>query len=138
MEFITREDFKTHMYDEVIDAISDEDEENLTEAIDAGLAEAFGYIERFDIDAILSSQDKRIYAALRTWIKDIAKWHFIAICNVSTDLALAESRYDKAIKELSKIQLNRTTPRGWPLKADNENEAANWSVSSRPKRGNYF
>lgn len=138
MEFLTRQDFLTHMYDGVIDAISDDDDEKLQEAILSGINEACGYLDRFDLDNILTNGDRETYALLRTWMKDITKWHFVAICNVNTDLNLAESRYDKAIKELSKIQSGKLTPRGWALKTDDDKDTAGFTISSRPKRGNYI
>lgn len=138
MEFITREDFLTHMYDDVIDAISDEDDAKLTEAIDSGIGEAMGYLARFDLDTILTSTDRKTYAILRTWIKDITKWHFIAVCNVATDLELAETRYKEAIKRLIEIQRGVVTPKGWALKSDQNDDTGGFTISSRPKRGNYY
>ena len=140
MEFITREDFLTHMYDGVIDAISDNEEELLNEAIASAIAEACGYLSRFDLDAILISTDRITYANLRTWMKDITKWHFIAICNVATDLDLAETRYKEAIRRLIEIQDPKKliNPRGWPLKIDKEKDTGGFIVTGRLKRENYF
>lgn len=140
MEFITKEDFATHMYDDVVNAISDHDDALLDEAIDSAIGEACGYLSRFDLDAILTSQDRKTYANLRTWVKDIAKWHFIAICNVATDLELAETRYKEAIKRLIEIQNpnKMINPKGWPLKNDQNDDTGGFTISSRPKRGNYY
>lgn len=138
MEFITREDFLTHMYDGVIDAISDSDSDKLEEAIDSAIGEACGFLARFDLDAVLTSQDGKTYANLKTWVKDIAKWHFIAVCNVATDLELAESRYREAIKRLTEIQKGLVTPRGWAIPTDDDDDTGAFMIASRPKRGNYF
>lgn len=138
MEFITREDFLTHMYDGVIDAISNDDNDKLEEAIDSAIGEACGYLARFDLDAILTSQDRKTYANLKTWVKDIAKWHFIAVCNVATDLELAESRYKEATKRLMEIQKGLVTPRGWAMPTDDIDDTGAFTITSRPKRGNYF
>lgn len=140
MEFITKEDFFTHMYEGAIDAISEEDDAKLEEAIHAAIGEATGYLHRFDLDAILTSTDRVTYASLRTWVKDIAKWHFINLCNVSVDLELAETRYTKAITELGKIQAGKVVPRGWALPPDSGDgiDDSVFYVSSRPKRGNYI
>lgn len=140
MEFISTEDFKTHMFGEVVDAISDNDEDLLIDAIATAMAEACSYLSRFDTDLIFeaeSSEEKRKYANLITWLKDIAKWHFINICNMSIDLDLAETRYKIAIAELGKIQKGLTSPKGWPLADEGINDTA-FLVTSRPKRGNYF
>lgn len=137
MEFITREDFYTHMYAGVITAIEDENEDALAEAIDSAISEACGYLSRFDLDAILTSADRKTYASLRTWVKDIAKWHFINICNVATDLELAKERYDDAIARLRDIQSGKVTPRGWAV-PEEVNNAGAFTVDSNRKRQNHF
>lgn len=138
MEFITREDFQTHMYEGVIEAIEDENEEALTEAIDTAIGEACGYLSRFDLDTILASTDRKTYANLRTWLKDIAKWHFIVVCNVTTDLELTKERYDDAIARLRDIQKGLVTPKGWALPNEGTSDQGAFTIASRPKRGNYY
>ncbi|MGB7527694.1 phage protein Gp36 family protein [Sphingobacterium cellulitidis] len=138
MGLITPEDFYTHMYSGTIEAISDGNEESLAEAIDTAISEAFGYLSRFDLDAIMTSDDRKTYANLRTWLKDIAKWHFINICNVATDLELAKERYDDAITRLKDIQKGIVTPKGWALPQDENDQSGAFTVSSRPKRENYY
>lgn len=128
------------MYGENIDAISDNDADLLTEAIATALAEAAGYLSRYDIDLIYATEtgERSKYAQLITWLKDIAKWHFINICNLSVDLELAESRYKIAIAELGKIQSGKVTPKGWPLANEETPDLSGFFVASSPKRGNYF
>lgn len=137
---ITKEDFKTHMRDYVIDAISDNDDEILNEAIARATAEATSYLSRFDVETILLAQGvgRKPYAALIGWIKDMAKWHFINLANVLNNCDVAEANYKNAIAELGKIQSGKTTPIGWPLPVAGEDEQAPFTVASRPKRGNYF
>lgn len=139
MEFITKQDFLTHMYEGQIDAISDNDDDILTDAIATAMAQATGYLSAYDTDVIFESTDKTKYADLRSYIKDIAKWHFLQICNVGQSLDLAESRYKSAIAELMKIQQGKVVPKGWAKPAnESENYSGVFSVSSRPKRGNYI
>lgn len=115
MDFITKQDFLTHMYEGSIDAISDNDDEILNDAIATAMAEASGYLSRFNTDIIFVSEDKIKYANLRTYIKDMSKWHFINICNVNVDMEIAEKHYKPALVELGKIQSGRTVPKAWPL-----------------------
>ncbi|QNK63957.1 hypothetical protein H7F33_05550 [Pedobacter sp. PAMC26386] len=138
IDFITKKDFLTHMYEGSINAISDNDDDILNDAIATAMAQASSYLNRYDTDLIFASTDKIKYADLRTYIKDLAKWHFINICNVSIDLDLAESRYKSAISELGKIQASKTVPKGWPLVTEAVDLGGAFSVTSRPKRGNYF
>jgi hypothetical protein len=136
---LTPEDFKTHLYGNAIDAISDNDEDLLTDAIATAYAEAAGYLSRFDTDTIFENDTiETKYANLVTWLKDIAKWHFINICNVSVDLVLAESRYKIAIAELGKIQKGLIVPKGWPLADTDTPDFSGFYIASSPKRGNYF
>lgn len=140
MEFITKEDFRTHMHEGVINAISDDDDEMLDDAIATAIAEAGGYLNRYDTDVIFGNTDsasRSKYANLRTYVKDMAKWHFINICNVSTNLELAKTRYDEAIARLKEIQSGKTSPKGWALLIESEDEGA-FVIASRPKRGNYY
>lgn len=140
MEFITKDDFKTHLSSGKIDAISDTDDDLINDAIASGMAQAEGYLSRFDSEAIWAaslSEKKRKYAMLITWIKDLVKWHFVNICNVGVDLELAKERYDDAISELTKIQKGMIVPKGWPLPS-NSDEQGIFLVESNLKRGNYF
>lgn len=138
IEFITREDFYTHIYEGAINAISDNDEDMLTESIATAMAQVTGYLSRYDTDAIFESTDKIKYADLRTYIKDMAKWHFINICNVNIDFEIAETRYKDAKSTLEKIQKGLIVKKGWPLATEADEINTPISVSSRPKRGNYF
>ncbi len=139
MSLISKADFTSHIYDGVINAISNDDDTKLDTAILAATTQAFGYLSRFDTEAInnATAEEKPKYAALILYIKDIAKWHFIAVCNVNIDLALAERRYEFAVAELLKIQQGKTTPKGWAL-VNPETPATSFSITSRPKRGNYI
>lgn len=137
-DFISKQDFLTHMYEGAINAISDNDDDLLTDAIATAMAQATGYLNRFDTDVIFASEDNVKYAALRTYIKDITKWHFINICNVSVDLELAEKRYKFAISELEKIQKGITVPKGWAMPTEPVTVNDAFTITSRPKRNNYF
>nr|WP_067054082.1 hypothetical protein [Mucilaginibacter sp. L294] len=139
MAFITIEDFKTHLKEYVIEAISDNDEEILKTAITSAEQTAASYISRFDVAAIYATEgaDRDKYADLMTYIKDIAKWRFINLVNVATDLDMAESNYKNAIAELGKIQAMRVEPQGWPL-PETEANATPFTVASNPKRRTQF
>ncbi|MDO9554538.1 hypothetical protein [Rhodonellum sp.] len=115
MPIITIEDLSTHIYPEGMAAISREDDNIVQEAIDGAITEASMYLTRYNTEMIYEStgDEKKPYAMLITYIKDIAKWHFIAVANVSVDLELAQVRYEKAIKGL--IMISKTTMAGWPL-----------------------
>lgn len=116
MPLITSADLATHIYPEGMDIISRDDDTKVDEAIESAILQAGQYLARYDVAAIFQTEDaeeKKKYANLITYVKDIAKWHFIAVANVTVDLPLAETRYEAALKELKDIR-NNIQP-GWPL-----------------------
>lgn len=115
MSFITIPDLATHIYPEGMNAISREDDTKMQSAIDAAILQAAQYLGRYDTAIIfaLEGAAREPFANLMTYIKDIAKWNFIAIANATVDLDLAERRYTGALKELAMI--SRTLQAGWPL-----------------------
>ncbi|MBC7399836.1 MAG: hypothetical protein H7289_07800 [Mucilaginibacter sp.] len=140
MAFITKEEFATHIHPEIMDLISRADDAKILVALETGKQQAESYLSRFDLPAIFSAtgNDKVKYTSLITFIKDLGKWHFINLVNPNIDLALAEKRYDDAIKELGKIQAGKTTPRDWPLAIQPESAIGQFKITSRIKRGNHY
>ena len=102
--FLSKEDFNTHLYPEIIDTISREDDLILDDAIEAAIGEAESYLGRFDTDALFEATDDDRDKTLLLYVKDITVWHFIAVCNADTDIDMRESRYNKAINWLKNIQ----------------------------------
>lgn len=138
MDFISKEDFQSHMYEGLIDRISDNDDDILTDAIATAMATAEGYLSRFNTDQIFESTDKVKYADLRTYIKDIAKWHFIKLCNVSVDMENAKINWKAALAGLKEIQAGISVKKGWPLASEDSSETDTFTISSSEKRGNYL
>lgn len=116
MPLITILDLSTHIYPEGMDVISRDDDTKVQEAIDSAVLQASQYLARYNVATIFATElaeEKKKYANLITYVKDIAKWHFIAVANVTVDLDLAERRYTAAMQELKDIR-NNVQP-GWPL-----------------------
>jgi len=126
------------MYEEHIAVVSRDNPQQVLDALEAAEQEAAGYISRFDVTALLSRKDQDRDPILMMYIKDIAKWHFLNICNPGSDLNLAESRYDKAIAWLSKIQSGRIVPIGWPVPNSEDSSGSSFHIKSNTKRGNYY
>lgn len=117
MAFISKQDFTTHIYEENIGKISGGDDLKLDEAIDTAMQKARRSLKRYDVDAIFATTDlteKRKYSELITYIKDIAKYHFIAVCNLSVDYEVAEKRYKAAIDEFKTFKSGDLVD-GWPV-----------------------
>lgn len=110
MAFITPEELETHLYKENIEAISREDETLLTAAIDAALQEAYGYLGAYDRKKIFEATGRQRNALLLIFVKDIAVWHFVNLCNAGTDLQLRQDRYERAVAWLRQVQKSDVKP----------------------------
>ncbi len=109
MAYLTVEDMYTHLYKERIETISRGDEAAMLSAIDAAIEEASGYLTKYDTKKIFAATGSARNPILLLFIKDIAAWHFVNLCNAGTDLLLREKRYDRAIEWLRNNQ-NRNNP----------------------------
>ena len=109
MAYLTTEDMYTHIYQENIETISRGDEAVMLSAIDAAIEEASGYLTKYDIQAIFSAAGSARNAILLLFVKYIAAWHFVNLCNAGVDLELREKRYNRAIEWLENNQ-NRNNP----------------------------
>jgi len=139
MSYITPDEITTHLGVEQIEAISDGDETMLTAAIDAATQEAKGYLKAYDIAAELAKTGSQRNALLMIFIKDIAVWHFVNICNVNTSMELRQDRYERAIAWLKAVQKGEVLP-DLPTIENNGGEANNlpYKVTSNPKRNNHI
>ena len=130
---VTREDFNTHLYAELIEAIDRNDEDTLGVAIASAEAEASGYLSRYDTESLFAALDDERDPALLMYLKDMTVWHFITIGNPNTDLEFRKTRYDDALRWLGKIQSGKVVPKGWPP-ATEEGTESFFHVASAPKR----
>lgn len=131
---VTPQDFKTHLYAELIEAIDREDDTILSDAIASAEAEAMGYLSRYDVDVLFAAVDPDRDPALLMYVKDMAVWHFIVLANPNTDMELRKTRYDDALRWLKGIQSGKVVPRGWPVATGEEGVDSYFHLSSQPKR----
>lgn len=139
MGYLTVEELETHLYKEKIDIITRNDNTILEAAIDAASQEAKGYLGAFDKEFIFAQRGENRNALLLIFIKDIAVWHFINLCNAGTDLELRQDRYERAIAWLKAVQKSEITP-DLPLKKtdNNQSESNEYIYGSNPKRTQHF
>jgi len=76
MAFLTKNELKTHLYEENVDVISRNDETILTAAIDAAVQEAKGYLGDYDVNSVFGATSGDRNALLLVFVKDIAVWAF--------------------------------------------------------------
>lgn len=141
MAFITAKELETHLYKEDIDTISREDETILTAAVDAAIEEAYGYLGAYDRKKIFEATEGKRNPLLLIFVKDIAVWHFINLCNAGCDLELREKRYDRAVSWLRQVQRGETTA-NLPIVDENgdgePDTAGEYIYGSNPKRNQHF
>ncbi len=141
MAFITPEELKTHLYKENVDVISREDETIITAAIDAAVQEAWGYLGDYDRDKVFSAKGDERNSLLLIFVKDIAVWHFINLCNAGTELELRQDRYDRAISWLRQVQKGEVTPCLPVIDNDGDGKpdtAGQYLFGSNPRRSQHF
>jgi phage gp36-like protein len=136
--FLTIDELKTHLYDGQIDAISGNDETILVAAVDGAVAEAKGYLAAYDRDSIFAATGNDRNGLLLIFVKDIAVWHYVNLCNAGTDLKLRQDRYERAISWLREVQKGNVSPDFPTVTDDGTNPNAIILAGSNPKRNNHF
>lgn len=139
MAFITADELTTHMYSENINLISNDDPAIVEAAIDAATHEAKGYLGGYDTEKIFSAAASERNALLLIFVKDIAVWHFVNLCNAGTDLSLREARYNRAIDWLKGVQKGNVSP-DLPRKTDESGKTIEGEIifGSNPKKNQHF
>lgn len=136
--FISPEELKTHLYAENIDVIARQDEAILTAAIDGAVQEAKSYLADYDRDAIFSQTGNQRHALLLIFLKDMAVWHFVNLCNAGTDLQLRSDRYKRAIDYFKAVQKGDVSP-DLPRAQDEDGKLKGGiTYGSNPKRNQHF
>jgi hypothetical protein len=137
---LLEEDFNTHLYTELIDAIKRDDIGKLDKAIKAAEKQAKGYMSRYDIDTMFAAVGDARDDMLLMYLKDLAVWHFIVIANPNINIEFHRERFEDAVTELGKIQSGKVVPYGWPPaeKPEGSNGNSFIQVSSNPRRETRF
>lgn len=102
--FITKEEIKTHLYDYQVDQITDGDDTIVTSAIDVAVAEVKSYLaNRYDVEAIFSTEGKGRSALVVEHVKVCAVWHLLILCNVDAIYERYEKAYERSIDYLKQV-----------------------------------
>lgn len=135
MSYIQPAEITTHLGAEQIEAISDGDETMLAKAISAAIIQATGYLSGYDVESEFAKAGDQRNDLLVLWVKDIAVWHFINICNVNTSIELRAKRRDDAISDLRKIQKGDMVINLTPKTSES---TIPYKFSSNQKRSNHI
>jgi len=156
--FLTKEDFKTHVYSEIIESITRGDDDIIHRAIANTIGEMKSYLNRYNKKAmfgiypnqqpIISDEGNEDIidptftdAFLKGLGLDIACWWLIKLANPNINLELFRTAYEDAIKTLEKIQKGYMQPE-FPLAIDDPetpiDESGHIEFSSNIKRNNHY
>ena len=111
------------------------------QAIDAALQEAYGYLGAYDRKKIFEATGSQRNALLLIFVKDIAVWHFVNLCNAGTDLQLRQDRYERAVAWLRQVQKSDIKPNLPIIDEDGDGKpdtAGEYIYGSNPKRNQHF
>lgn len=143
MAYLTTEELHTHLHDEIVETITRGDSTIAEAAIDAAIQEARGYLTRFDTGRIFAATGSKRNQLLLIFVKDIAVWHLINLCNAGSDLELREKRYNRAVDWLKAVQKGNASP-DLPErdpedgKPDKNNPLGIIAYGSNPKRVQHY
>lgn len=143
MPLITPADLSTHIYTEIINEITRNDDSIATIAINAAIQEAKLYLSRYNLVQLFGTETIEAVindTLLKSLVKDIAVWHLLKLSNTNIDQATHRLAYEDAIKTLKNIMSGAAVPDGWPFAepATNESDGDTISWTSNEKRRNYY
>ena len=138
--FLTPDELKTHLYEEVVNEITRNDDTVIEEAIVTAIDECKGYLSKYDTIACIDNigPDDRNRKLLSV-CKEIAAWHLINLCNVTIKYDSRRLMYEDSIEWLKGVQKGAIIP---PL-PNLINPATTMPITgiswkSNRKRGNHF
>lgn len=136
MSFLSTVELSTHLYEENVEIINRGDDTITQAAIDAAIAEAKGYLGAYDVAATFAAIGAARNALLLLFVKDIATWHFLVLCNAGAELKLRQDRYERAIAWLKAVQRGDVRA---DLPLEEEAEGAGTIIfGSNPKKEQHF
>lgn len=138
MSYLSNDELGTHLYAENIAVITRGDDTLILAAIDTAIQEAKGYLAAFDIAAIFGATGSDRNALLLTFVKDIAAWHLINLCNAGSDFKLRQDRYERAIAWLRGVQKGEISPDLPRAEVDGEPTGSAILFGSNEKRNQHF
>lgn len=141
MAYLTPTELQTHLYQEQLNIIVRNDESIILAAIDAAIDEAKGYLTAYDRERIFASEGGQRNALLLTFVKDIAIWHLIGLCNAAVQMDYREGRYNRAVQWLRDVQRGAASP-DLPRSDSNadgrEDKPSLYRYGSNPKRTQHY
>lgn len=138
--YLQKADLYTHIYEEIIETISRENDTIVTTALNAAEREVASYLSKFDLLQLFGDNATPPTiedAFLKQLCVSVAAWNFCKRDNPNINLEMLRTNYEDAIKTLEKIQSGKMDPE-WPRRQDNpdttgfsESQTINWSANKK-------
>lgn len=151
-DFLSITELKTHLYEEIANEISRNDNTIIEEAIMQGIDEVKSYLPKYDLAVIFKYTVSDTYPTLQSWLnarnrkllsvtKDVSAWALIKLANPNIDLSFRRTLYEDAIDWLEKVQKGNADPQLPLLPEVTGPEGTQSGVivwGSNSKRNNHF
>lgn len=140
--FITLADYDAAIHNEILNAVTRQDDALLDIMEDQAVEEMTGYLEaRYDTASIFSQTGDNRHQLVKMFCMDITLYHLHSIHNPVKFPQIRKDRYERAVKWLTEVQRGNISPNGLPLKSNDdgyEGGATSFYMSSNDKRTNHF
>lgn len=143
MPYLLPGDLNTHIYDEIREEITRNNEDLVAKAIESAVSEAKSYLSKYDLEKLFADPAVPDDENLRNKVKDLACWHLIKLSNPNIDLKLFRTAYEDAVSWFMKVTKGTIDPAGWPYKSSLDEttgfpEGGSVTYSSNTKRNNHY
>ncbi|MEZ5195098.1 MAG: DUF1320 domain-containing protein [Bacteroidales bacterium] len=140
--FITLADYDAAIHNEILNAVTRQDDAILEIMEDQAVDEMTGYLEaRYDTELIFSQTDDNRHNLIKMFCIDITLYHLHSIHNPIKFPQIRKDRYERAVKWLKEVQRGNISPNGLPFKENTDGDqggATSFIMSSNTKRNNHF
>lgn len=103
-EFIEMKDYDATIHQEILNAVTREDDAIVEVCEDQAIAEMRGYLEsRYDCDKIFAARGNERNALILMFAKDITIYHVMCVHNPQKFAEIRKDRYERAIEWLKGV-----------------------------------
>lgn len=138
--FIELTDYKSSIHDEILDALTRNDDEIVEVCEDRAIAEMRSYLSgRYDCDSIFSATGADRHPLILMMALDIAIFHIFCVHNPQKLSQMRKDRYDRAIEWLKAVSKGDINVEGAPtVSAEEAKENDDHILASNPQRHHHF
>lgn len=138
--FIELTDYKNSIHDEIMDALTREDDSIILVCEDRAICEMRSYMSgRYDCEQIFSARGDERNPLILMMAIDITIFHVFCVHNPMKLSQMRKDRYDRAIEWLVAVSKGNTNIDGAPLlQVEDARAHDNHIMASNPKKHHHF